>query len=70
MPHEIHRVAWTVSTTGEGEKAKDFWTRIGRSFLNKDGSETILLDALPINGKLILRDKKAAEPASAEAPAA
>ena len=66
---DIHRVAWTVTSSGEGEKARDFWTKIGRSFMNKDGSETVLLDAVPVNGKIILRDKKAAEPAEPEAAA-
>jgi len=65
MAQEIHRVAWTVmESTKEGADSREFWTKIGRSFLNKDGSETVLLDALPVNGKLILRDKKAAAPAT------
>ena len=47
----------------KGSDEKDHWARIGRSFLNKDGSETILLDAAPLSGKMILRDKKVQEPA-------
>jgi hypothetical protein len=64
MAQAIHRIAWAVT---KGSDEKDHWTRIGRSFLNKDGSETILLDAAPLSGKLILRDKKMApveEPAA------
>jgi hypothetical protein len=34
---------------------KDRWVKIGTSFLNKDGSESVLLDALPVNGKRQLR---------------
>jgi len=34
---------------------KSYWIRIGAAFGNYDGSETVLLDALPINGKLQIR---------------
>ncbi len=34
---------------------KSFWVRIGAAFGNYDGSETVLLDALPVNGKLQIR---------------
>lgn len=34
---------------------KSFWIRIGAAFTNRDGSETVLLDALPTNGKLQIR---------------
>jgi hypothetical protein len=34
---------------------KSFWVRIGTAFVNKDGSETVYLDALPVNGKLQIR---------------
>ena len=40
---------------------KDFWIRIGTAFENRDGSQTILLDALPVNGKLHVRDRKKKE---------
>jgi hypothetical protein len=33
--------------------------KIGASFLNKGGSESVLLNALPVNGKLQLRTPKA-----------
>ena len=35
---------------------KTFWMRIGTGFPNSDGSTNILLDALPINRKLHLRE--------------
>jgi hypothetical protein len=38
-----------------GEK-KTFWTRVGSAFENKDGSITCLLDALPVSGKLQIRE--------------
>jgi len=34
---------------------KTYWTRVGRAFVNKDGSFNILLDALPLGGKLQIR---------------
>jgi hypothetical protein len=38
-----------------GVDRKDRWVRVGVAFPNKDGSESVLLHALPINGKLPLR---------------
>jgi hypothetical protein len=34
---------------------KNFWVRIGTAFINKDGSETVYLDALPVNGRMHIR---------------
>jgi hypothetical protein len=54
---------WRVSTVVEDlESGKDRWTNIGVAF---EGNETItvLIDAVPVNGKLILqrpRTKKGA----------
>jgi len=36
---------------------KSYWIRIGAAFGNYDGSETVLLDALPINGRMQIRDQ-------------
>jgi hypothetical protein len=35
---------------------KSFWTRIGAAFTNSDGSLNINLDALPVSGKLQIRE--------------
>ena len=35
---------------------KTFWTRIGAAFSNKDGSITVQLDALPVSGRLQIRE--------------
>ncbi len=40
---------------------KSLWRRVGMAFDNRDGSWTILLDALPLNGKLQVRERKAKE---------
>lgn len=52
---------WTVCPRGEGKK--DFWLRIGTAFENRDGSLSVILDALPTNGKIIVRDEKPREEA-------
>jgi hypothetical protein len=43
---------------GEGEKA--FWTKIGAAFAHEDGEGfNILLTALPVNGRMVIRKPKA-----------
>ena len=34
------------------------WVKIGIGFINKDDSMNIYLDALPVNGKMNVRDAK------------
>jgi hypothetical protein len=58
---DIHRVAWAVTDPPQGSKLKARWLRVGVFFLNKDGSETLLLDALPVSGKLVLQTPKVGE---------
>lgn len=40
---------------------QDVWRKIGAAFENRDGSLTILLDAVPLNGKLLVRERKTKE---------
>jgi hypothetical protein len=47
------KVVWTVVDRGQG---KSFWTRVGVGFVNRDGSLTLRLDAVPINGTLQVRE--------------
>lgn len=47
---------YTIIDRGENQKA--YWLRIGTCWTNKDGSFNVNLDALPVNGKLNIRDKK------------
>ena len=37
---------------------KAIWRRVGSAFTNRDGSINVLLDALPTNGKLQIREDK------------
>jgi hypothetical protein len=46
----------TVYTVVEKGQGKSFWVRIGAGFTNRDGSMNLHLDALPINGKLQVRE--------------
>jgi hypothetical protein len=47
------RVAYTIIERGEG---KSFWLRVGTAFENRDGSLNVYLDAIPINGRLQIRE--------------
>jgi hypothetical protein len=40
----------------ERDNAKSIWTRIGSAYTNRDGSLTVRLEALPVNGVLQVRD--------------
>ena len=45
---------YTIIKTGE----KAFWQKIGRAYVNKDGSLNVHLNALPLNGELNIRDPR------------
>jgi hypothetical protein len=47
------RAVYAVVPKQEG---KDVWLRVGSAFENRDGSVTVLLDAVPIGGKLQIRE--------------
>jgi len=47
------KVVWTVVERGQG---KSFWTRVGVGFVNRDGSITLRLDAIPMSGTLQVRE--------------
>jgi hypothetical protein len=55
-----HRVYTVIKREGED----DFWLAIGAAFAHQDGKGfNVMLQALPIDGKVILRVPKADEPA-------
>ena len=43
---------------------KAVWCKVGAAFENRDGSLTLFLDALPVNGKLHVRERKGKQNAS------
>ncbi len=47
-----------VFTVTERQNAKAIWTRVGVGFVNRDNSINVLLDSIPINGKLHIRDMR------------
>ncbi len=47
------KVAWSIVERGQG---KSFWTRVGVGFVNRDGSLTLRLDAIPISGTIQVRE--------------
>jgi hypothetical protein len=54
-PEDKMRTIYTITRWGENDKQAR-WTRVGVGFVNKDGSITIKLDGLPVNGELMVRD--------------
>lgn len=46
-----------VITEREGEE-KDYWTRIGVAFVNRDDSLNVVLDAIPLTGRLHIRERR------------
>lgn len=52
------KVVYTIIETGEG---KSIWRQVGAAFMNRDESLTVLLDALPVNGRLHIRDAQPKE---------
>lgn len=52
----------TVFTVVENPKTKkNFWMKVGVGFTNRDGSITLKLDALPVNGTLQVREYESRE---------
>jgi hypothetical protein len=48
----VRKIVYAVTERGE----RSFWTRVGAAFTNRDGSMTVRLDAMPMNGTLQIRD--------------
>lgn len=49
-----YKIVWAIHEQ-PGKRAR--WTRVGAAFENRDGSLTLLLDAVPIHGRLQVREK-------------
>ena len=46
------KTVYALSERGE----KTYWTKVGMAFSNRDGSLTLQLDALPVSGRLQIRE--------------
>ncbi len=55
QPVREYKEVFTVSDRKDGKQA---WVRLGAAFPNRDGSLTVLLDGVPVNGRLVIRDKR------------
>ena len=56
------KYVYTIKNQGED----NYWVKIGRAFVNKDGSLNVYLDALPLTGQLNIRDPKPKERSTAQ----
>jgi hypothetical protein len=43
--------------TDRGEQEKSSWSKVGVAFVNKDDSLNVILDAIPVSGKIHIRDR-------------
>lgn len=60
--------AYAVEDAPRGQKS--YWTRIGRLFSHKDGKGyDIVLNALPINGRIVVRQEEPKDDAKGDVPA-
>lgn len=59
---------YTVSERAPGnENAQDRWTLIGIGFVNRDDSINVVLDAVPVNGRLHIRNRRVNPPRTGKA---
>jgi hypothetical protein len=57
-------IAWHVRDAGPD---RSFWNRVGVAWTNRDGSLSVHLDAVPLDGKVVLqvpKEKAADQPAA------
>jgi hypothetical protein len=48
------QIAYTI--VERDKDGRQFWVRVGAAFVNRDGSLSVRLDAMPVNGRLQIRD--------------
>ena len=53
-----YRNMWMVEerASADGGAGKTYWTKVGVAFENRDGSWSVELAAVPVNGRLQMRD--------------
>jgi hypothetical protein len=62
--------SYTAYTVHKREGQDDFWTPIGAAFMHQDGDGyNVVLQALPLDGKIVLRPPKTQSDEPARAPA-
>jgi len=55
-----------VFTIVEINDEKALWRRVGNAYMNRDGSYNLYLEALPVNGKLHMREHQEPLPTHGE----
>lgn len=55
---DVFTIADRTPSARGGEAKDHWWTKIGIGFVNRDNSINVVLDALPLNGRLQIRDRK------------
>ena len=51
--------AYTTTPVGNGDTPQTIWTKLGSVWSHQDGEGfTIRLDALPVNGEIVVRTSK------------
>ena len=63
---KARKAVYVISGSGD----RKFWTRIGVAFVNRDESLNVILDAVPVNGELHIRDFVEREPGEVAPPPA
>ena len=63
MAGRTYKHLWMVEDGGldTSGKSRSFWTKVGIAFENRDGSWSLELSAVPVNGRLQMRDPKPRE---------
>lgn len=58
------RYLWMVEDrpATAGQAAKSWWTKVGVAFENRDGSWSLELSAIPVSGRIMMRDPSPAGP--------
>ena len=56
--NSTRKIVYTIIETGDG---KSVWRQVGAAFQNRGDSLTVLLDALPVNGRLHIREAQPKE---------
>lgn len=51
------KIKEVYAITDRTSLAKAIWSRVGTAFVNKDDSLNVVLDAIPLSGRLQIRDK-------------
>lgn len=66
----VYAITSREAKPGSAEAApKKYWHRVGVAFVNRDGSLSVKLEALPVSGELHIRDYVPASEPVVEPPA-